>query len=184
MEDMSYEAFRNKVQKRGVKRKCKVNNSWGIYDAYKLMRKNKWKGIDRPLKEHEFYSIVREINNLIAKEAGEGKTVHFPWHMGKLELRKYEPSAYFSNGKLRIPYPIDWSSTIKLWFTDEEARNAKTLVRREDNVIYTVRYNKVEARYPNQTFYSFVVNNKIRLMLRDSIKAGKIETAYNIRSYD
>jgi hypothetical protein len=40
----------------------KVNNSLGVYDAYKWIRKNKWFNIGRPLKEHEFYSIIRKVN--------------------------------------------------------------------------------------------------------------------------
>ena len=34
--------FRRKVLKVDGPRKHKVRNSWGIYDAYKYTRKNKW----------------------------------------------------------------------------------------------------------------------------------------------
>ena len=36
----------------------KIRNSIGIYDIYKMLRKNKWLNIGRPLTEHEFYTII------------------------------------------------------------------------------------------------------------------------------
>jgi hypothetical protein len=58
--------FRN--QHTSDSRKFAVTNSWGIRDAYKLIRKNHWFNIGRPLKESEFYHIIREVNNLLAEE--------------------------------------------------------------------------------------------------------------------
>lgn len=180
MEDKEYHAFRNKVQRAGQGKSYKVTGSWGIYDCYKLLRKNKWQGVDRPLKEQEFYSIIRQVNNLLAKEIGMGNTVVFPYHMGKIELRKYTPSASFVNGKLKLTYPIDWDKTMKLWFTDKEARAKKILVRFEEPSVFTVKYNRQSANYNNKHFYSFTVNNKIKQLLKENIKKGIIETAYNI----
>lgn len=179
--DKDFLAFRNKVQRAGQGKHYKVTGSWGIYDCYKLLRKNKWQGVDRPLKEVEFYSIVRKMNECLAQEIGEGRSIDFLHHMGKLEIRKYAPSASYVNGRLRITYPINWDETMKLWFTDEEARAKKILIRFESPVEFTIRYNKTRANYTNKSFYEFAVNNKIRQMLKENIKKGKIETAYNIR---
>ena len=66
----------------------KVRGSFGIYDCYKAIRRHKWFDIGRPLKEKEFYSIIRGVNNLIAEEIANGETVTFPEKMGMLELRK------------------------------------------------------------------------------------------------
>ena len=66
-----------------------VTNSWGVYDAYKLIRKNGWYNIGRPLKEKEFYAIVRGVNKLLAENIINGETVKFPEKMGLLELRKW-----------------------------------------------------------------------------------------------
>lgn len=174
-----FEVFRQVVtQHKGCK--GKIRNSWGIYDAYKLLRKNKWQGVDRPLKEQEFYSIIRQVNNLLAKEIGKGNSVSFPYHMGKLELRKYTPSASFVNGRLKLTYPIDWNKTMRLWFTDEGARAKKTLVRFEEPSVFTVKYNKQHSSYTNMYFYSFAVNNKIKQFLKENIRKGIIETAYNV----
>lgn len=180
MEDKEFLAFRNKVQRAGRGKNYKVTGSWGIYDCYKLLRKHKWQGVGRPLKEQEFYSIIRQVNKLLAEEVGKGNTVVFPYHMGKIELRKYTPSASFVNGKLRLSYPIDWDSTMKLWFTDEEARVNKTLVRFEESFVFSVKYNRQHANYPNKCFYEFTVNNRIKQLLKENISKGIIETAYNI----
>ena len=57
-----WQKFRNEIIKNNKGcRKFKVSGSWGIYDAYKLIRKNKWYDIGRPLTEKEFYSIIRQI---------------------------------------------------------------------------------------------------------------------------
>lgn len=93
-EDAEMEAAWQKFRKTMIKaegkgnRTFKVSGSWGVYDAYKLIRKHKWFDIGRPLKEKEFYDIVRQINNKLADHIAIGTTITFPCKMGKLELRK------------------------------------------------------------------------------------------------
>lgn len=55
--------FRRKVLKVDGPRKHKINNSIGVYDLYKHIRKNKWFNIGKPVSEHDFYSIIRTVNN-------------------------------------------------------------------------------------------------------------------------
>lgn len=174
-----FAAFKKSITKYDVKgRTAKVRNSWGIYDAYKLLRKNNWLDIGRPLKEHEFYSIIRGVNNLIAEELGKGNKIVLPSKMGSLELRKHQPSARYVDGKLRITYPVDWDSTLKLWYTDPEAKRNKTLVRHNTGAVYRMRYNKFNADYNNKSFYEFTLNNKIKQSLKKNIINGKVDTAY------
>lgn len=156
----------------------KVSNSIGVYTFYKMIRKHKWYDIGRPLKEHEFYSIIRGVNKLIAGEVALGHTVNFPSRMGTLELRKFQPSARFVNGKLRVSYPIDWDKTLRLWFTDKEAKEEKILVRLEETDVYRVKYNKHKANYENKSFYEFTVNKNLRKALKENIKKGIVDTAY------
>lgn len=44
--------FRRSVLKVNQPREHEVRNSYGVYDAYKYIRKNKWFDIGRPLTEH------------------------------------------------------------------------------------------------------------------------------------
>lgn len=171
---MKYEEFRKLVQKASSPRQTKVSGSWGVYDAYKMIRKDKWEDTGRPLKEHEFYSIIREVNNLLAAEIVQGREIHFPSRMGKLELRKRESGVRLVEGKLRNTYPVDWDRTVRLWYEDEEARKDKTLLRNEDGTVYFVKYNKYNANYRNKEFYLFALNRKIKRALHDNIEKGVI----------
>ncbi len=180
MEDKSFREFTAEIQKKcGKGRKsCKVTGSWGVYDAYKAIRKHGWYNIGRPLKEHEFYCIIRGINDLLAKELAVGKAVKFPAKMGHLELIKYQVGAKFIDGALKISYPVDWLETMRLWFEDKEAREKKTLLRNESDFVYKIRYNKYDANYENNCFYEFVLNKFIKQALKINIDKGKVDTLW------
>ena len=159
-------------------RNYKITNSIGVYNLYKLIRKNHWYDIGRPLKEHEFYTIIRSINKLLAENVVNGETVVFPERMGKLELRKYPKGVSFVNGKLKNTYPIDWKSTNQLWEEDEEEYRKKTLLRYESPMVYQVRYCKEDATYENKTFYQFRLHQKVRQRLKENIINGKTDTLW------
>lgn len=175
---MNYSEFEAFIRKKHLPKNVKVKNSWGIYDAYKYIRKNGWYNIGRPLKEHEFYSIVRSINNLLAKEIVAGNTITFQCRMGSLELRKRKAGVSIKDGKLKNTYPIDWDSTVKLWYEDPEARENKTLIRNEVKEVFYVKYNKHNTNYENKTFYEFQLNRFIKRALKDSINKGKIDALW------
>lgn len=176
MED--YREFRNNIIKNRTKSLSKVRNSFGVYDAYKYIRKNKWYDIGRPVTEHEFYSIIRGVNNLLADEIAKGNKVAFPERMGKLELRKNERGVSIVDGKLKVTYPINFHDTLLLWFEDQEALKNKTLVRYENKEVYKVKYLKYDATYENKTFYEFVLNRNIKKKLRDNINNRITDTLW------
>lgn len=175
---MDLKEFSVELRKVRTKKKAKVNGSWGVYDAYKTIRKNAWYDIGRPLKEHEFYKIIREVNNLLAAEIAKGREVIFPCRMGKLELRKIQSGVSIVDGKLKNTYPINWKDTLKLWFEDEEARKDKTLLRNETDFVFHVKYSKRNANYENQCFYEFTLNRFIKKALKENINKGKIDTLW------
>jgi len=175
---MDYKEFNTELRKARVPRHAKVRGSWGVYDAYKLIRKHQWYDIGRPLKEHEFYSIIRSVNKLFAGELAKGNEMKFPCRMGNLELRKFEVGASFVGGKLKVTYPIDWGETMRLWYENGEAMKNKTLVRNEIDFAYYIKYNKHDANYENQSFYQFVLNRFIGKALAENIKKGIIDTLW------
>ena len=176
----SYKDFKSAIQGLQNTRTHKVTNSLGSYDAYKYIRKNKWFNIDRPLTEHEFYQIIRRINNYLAEELINGNDVIFPNRMGKLELRKRNSLPVIDkNGNLKVTYAIDWDSTLKLWYEDEEAFNNKTLVRLPERNIFRIKYNKNTANYNNKSFMEFQVNRNIKVRLKQKIKNNEID-AFNL----
>ena len=175
---MDFEEFRNTVCRSREKKTAKVRNSWGVYDAYKAIRKENWYDIGRPLKEHEFYSIIRGINKLLAEEIINGREVNFPCWMGKLELRKSPRGVSIVDGKLKNTYPINWYETMRLWFEDEEEMKKKTLLRIEDKYAFQVKYNKFKANYENKSFYDFALNRGIKKALKEKIDKGEIDTLW------
>lgn len=167
--------FRKKVLKVSEPRKHKVTGSLGVYDAYKHIRRNKWYDIGRPLKEHEFYTIVRGINNLLADELIKGNEIVLPYRMGKLELRKTEAKISIQDGQVKTNLPIDWDRTLKLWSEDTESYKAKTLVKMEEREMFRVFYNRINSNYINSSFYEFNINRDIKTRLKQKIKEGHID---------
>lgn len=176
----SYKDFKSVIQGLQNTRTHKVTNSLGSYNAYKYIRKNKWFNIGRPLTEHEFYQIIRRVNNYLAEELINGNDVIFPNRMGKLELRKRNALPIIDkNGNLKVTYAIDWDNTLKLWYEDEEAFNNKTLVRLPERNIFRIKYNKNTANYNNKSFMEFQVNRNIKTRLKQKIKNNEID-AFNL----
>ena len=176
----SYKDFKSAIQGLQNTRTHKITNSLGVYDAYKYIRKNKWFNIDRPLTEHEFYQIIRRINNYLVEELINGNDIIFPNRMGKLELRKRNSLPIIDKkGNIKVTYAIDWDSTLKLWYEDEEAFNNKTLVKIPERNIFRVKYNKDTANYNNKSFMEFQVNRDIKTRLKQKIKNNEID-AFNL----
>lgn len=167
--------FRRKVLKINGPRIHKVRNSLGVYQAYKYIRKNKWLNIGRPLTEHEFYSIIRQVNNLLADNLANGEDIKLPHKLGTIELRKFINNIYFKDGKLIANLPIDWDRTLKLWAEDEECYKKKTLIKMEDKEAFKVFYNKRNANYENKSFMQFEVNRDIKKKLKQKIKNRAID---------
>lgn len=165
----------NQIKKVKGPRKHVVSGSLGVYDAYKYIRKNKWFDIGRPLTEHEFYTIIRQINSLLSEEFIKGNDIELPHKLGKLELRKFEKRVSFHDGKLHTNLPIDWDRTLKLWAEDNEAYKEKVLVRMEEEEIFKVVYNKSKANYNNKSFYEFNVNRDLKKRLKQRIKEGLLD---------
>lgn len=156
-------------------RKHKITNSIGNYFIYKIIRKNKWYDIPRPLTEKEFYSIIRTINNKLADKLVKGNSIKLPNKMGTLELRKYEAKFNIKDGKLKTNLPIDWDKTIKLWYEDEESYENKTLIKIKEKEMFKVCYNKKIANYCNKTLYAFQINRDIKKRLKSKIHNKEID---------
>lgn len=180
---MDYQEFRNEIQKANDKRIHKVTGSLGSYDAYKWIRKNKWLDIERPLKEGEFYRIIRKINQYLAEELSNGHEIHLPHRLGVLELRKRPTRVEIVDNRLVTTLPIDWDATLKLWYEDEESYQNKTLVRLESEEVFKVYYNKTSANYINKSFYTFRPNKELKRNISKHAKEGTLD-AFLFQKYD
>lgn len=177
---MSLNEFRKEILKVDQPRKTTINNSYGIYDAYKYYRKNKPKDPKYILSESQYFAIVRQTNLLLTQELLEQKDIVFPYSMGRLEVRKSTPKVYIEDGKVKSTYPIDWDGTLKLWYEDQESRENKTILKKKEREVFRIMYNKSKAFYTNKNYFEFKVNRALKLALRDVIRQGNFD-AFNSR---
>ena len=172
---MNQEEFRAQVLKLNEPRIHRVSGSLGVYDAYKWVRRNKWLNIGKPISEHDFYSVVRLINNNLADQLVNGTDINLPHRLGRLEVRKNAASITIKDGKVKTNLPIDWDATLKLWFEDEQSYHDKTLVKQDQQEIFRVIYNRSKADYTNKSFYQFDLNRDIKKRLKQQIREGKLD---------
>lgn len=171
--------FKKKIRKVTEHRKHKIRNSLGVYDAYKWIRKNKWLNISRPLTEHEFYSIIRGVNNLLSVNIAKGEEIKLPHRMGLINIRKYDKSIKIGEGgEIITNLPIDWDTTLRLWYEDNEAYTNKVLIKIDEPEIFKIDWDKSKANFNNKVFYEFVFNKDLRLSLKHNIKEGIIDALY------
>lgn len=179
-EQKTFEEFKMAILPSRKGSRNKVRDSIGVYDIYKKIRKNHWYDIGRPVTEKEYYAIIRGVNDLLAEELANGRTVNLPARMGKLELRKTKVGVFMDDGKLKITYPPDWSKTLRLWYEDAEAREKKTILRNENPYVYHIKYcvSGTSANYNNKSFYQFALNTFVKKALSRNIKQGKVDTLW------
>lgn len=172
---MDYKDFRREVLGLNKPRFHEVQNSYGVFDAFKYYRKVKPCDEKYVLTESQYFSIIRSVNKLLAEQLLDNNDIVFPLRMGKLELRKMPTTLKIVDGKLINRLPIDWDRTIKLWASDQDAYDMRTLVRLEEKETFKILYNKSNANYNNKTFYQFNVNRQLKIELKKRIKENKID---------
>ena len=164
-----YQEFLNKLQKRGSK-PYKLPHCLGTRDAWKWVRKNKWKALNGKTIDKLVYSkIINEVNKILAEQLVEGHIIEFPYHMGFLSLASLPARVTFEGDEIVTNYRTDWEKTLPLWFKDEEARNSHKTIRRVQKRIYFIRYSKRKTIYVNKKFYLFRANRSlVRLVGREA----------------
>ena len=167
---MEEQEFRSNIRKVNDSRKHKVTNSWGVYDAYKWYRKNKPKDKKYILSEGQYFTIIRRINEALREEFVLDGDFVLPCRMGRLEIRKHPALSTSDGKKIKTNLPIDWDTTLKLWYEDEESYKNKTLVRSNVPEIFRVYYNKSKANYENKSFYQFSTNRELKRLIKAAIK--------------
>lgn len=172
----SYTEFTNKLLRKYDSKKHAITNSYGVFDAFKYYRKIKPKDKKYVLTESQYFGVIKTINKALVDDFFEGNMITFPEKMGGLELHKHDSSPSIDkDGKLKLRTSIDWEATNKLWYEDEEARNEKILIKRENKYSFTIFYTKFRAYFINQRFYKFRPTRAFNVRLKEAIKADKID---------
>lgn len=167
--------FIKSIKKVSNSRVHKIKNSYGVYDGYKYYRKNKPKDKKYILTESQYFSIIRSINKLLGESLANGEDVTLPCRLGRLEVRKYKAKITLDGKKVRTNLPIDWHTTLKLWYEDEEAYKNRTLIKAKEKELFKIYYNKSVANFNNKSFYQFNINRELKKQLKNNIKEGKID---------
>lgn len=173
---MDYKEFIKDLKGVCNKRKHKIVNSFGIYDGFKHYRKNKPKDKKFVLTESQYFSITRDINNMLSDALANGEDINLPERMGRIELRKYNLEPKLNDeGRLVYKAPIDWDATLKLWYEDKECMDNKTLIKIESKESYRVVYNKSKALYNNKSFYMLHINRELKKKIFKAANEGTID---------
>ena len=170
----NYQEFLNKLQKQGSKPHT-ISHCLGARDAWKWVRKNKWKVLKGQKCSSALYgALIMEVNKLLVEELFEGHLIEFPHNMGTLMLTGTPAKLRYKEGKLYNNYRTDWEKTLKYWFEDDEARKNKQVIKRVQNTIYNIKYSKRNACYKNQRYYHMRINRSLVRALGKKIKGQKL----------
>jgi hypothetical protein len=111
----SFEEYAKTIQKVSESRHHKITGSQNTISGFSYYRKIRPKESEFVLKDKEYLSIIREMNNLVADYLIEHKAIRLPSGFGKLEIVKYETKSWIDeNDKFISSKMVDMNSTLKL----------------------------------------------------------------------
>jgi len=175
--EQSFEDYAKEVQNVHGNRKHKITRSQNTISGFGYYRKIRPKEKEFVLKDKEYLSIIREMNNLIADYLIENKSIRLPDGFGKIEVVKYETKSWIDeSGRFISTKKIDMNSTIRLWYEDEESRINKTLVRYDDEFVFRFNYPQYGRTYKYNGYYSIKFNRQLQQKLKLAIHAGNYDT--------
>lgn len=157
-------------------REFKFKNSYRLRDAFKWYRQHRPKDKKYVLTESQYGYIVNFINKRLVENFCKGIPIIFPYKMGELYLYKQEVDLRFNDkGKLINTAPVDWNTTLKVWYDNPEAKEKKLLIKYESKEIFKIRYTKRTARYINQSYVGFRPQRSFKMALHEALLNGKID---------
>jgi len=171
---MDYKEYREKKLKLRAPHKFKVTHSHTSKDIYRWIIKNN-KDLKSKFTEKEFGIVVKTLNRALRDRLLEGRVVRFPKNLGKLELLKVPLQVKLIDGKLKVPYAVDWGETLHLWHEDKEAEKEKRVIYRQREEMIIIRYNKKYAVFNNKSFYSFIPTRDLKKEVSDKAKEGLLD---------
>ena len=88
--EQSFEQYLKDAKNVSSNRKHKITGSQNTISGFHYYRSIRPKESQFVLKDKEYLSIIREMNNLVADYLIENKSIRLPSGFGKLEIVKYE----------------------------------------------------------------------------------------------
>jgi hypothetical protein len=179
-----YQEFVGKLQKRGSK-PYKISHCLGTRDAWKWVRKNKWKMLGgKPCDQSLYSNVINTVNKKAIDLILEGHEIEVPCRVGSFYLTHVPAKVAVEDGKVKSNYRTDWLKTLQLWYEDIEARNTHRKVKRVQDVITFLYYDRTKANYTNMGFYIFRPNRSIVRIIGRTLENRKLNTRQFNISYD
>ncbi len=174
-----YSEFIKRIKKVTSPRKHKITNSLGVKDAYNHYRKNRPREKKFVVHESDYFKIIRRLNQGVSDQLLKGQEIKLPYRVGSLYVEMFQIAPKINEeDKLVFRAPIDWDSTLKLWYESPEDKKNKTLVKTESRKIYKIVYSKRNANYTNSSLVMFSPNRTLKAKVRDEVKEGYIQKTY------
>lgn len=174
----TYQEFLNSLQKRGSKPHT-ITHCLGARDAWKWLRKNKWhKTKGTPVSQALYGSIIDAVNQFLVEQLLEGHEIELPQRMGSFYLASVPAKVAFEGGKMKNNYRTDWLKTLQLWHEDEEARNSHKRIKRIQNDIFFIKYDKTKANFTNKRFYIFRANRSLVKKVGEAIETHGVQAVH------
>lgn len=168
--DKSYKEFLAEVKKVKGPRVSKFSKTLDSREAFFFYRRTRPKTADFVIKEKVFTTIINDMNLLIADKLLATGSVTLPEGLGKISIIKMKTDSWLNEaGELQTNRAVDMASTLKLWYEDPAAKEAKTLVRFDNPYKFKILYCKSKAKFKNSIYFNLRFNRELKIRLKNLI---------------
>ena len=122
-----------------------------------------------------FRKIITSINSLLLETILQGEDVELPVDFGILYARQKKIFTKLDEeGNIKTNRAVNWNETVKLWFADKEAREAKQRVF-HDNCTSKVYMRIQFGDFPNKRFLTFMPVHNLMRQVAKNHTTGNLE---------
>lgn len=171
---MDYQDYLSEIQRRGS-HSHQISHCLGVRDAWKWVRKNYWEDLNKVPCDASLYSkIVNTVNLFLVNQLLEGHYIQFPHQMGGLKLTSRAIKIALEGDVVKNNYPVDWKKTLRYWYEDTQAREAKQCIKRIQKRKYFIRYVRFGTFYKNRRLYTFRINRSLAKKLGKKVTEERV----------
>lgn len=172
--EMTLSEFRGSLNA-GIPRNVLISRSVGVEDIWKKIRKNKWPNIGKHIPLKIFIRVIRKINDYVKEDLLTNGRFYFPMKLGRLYPYILTKKVWLENGKVKDNLSIDWATTTKLWYEDEEAFRDKIIVKNNKEKSYVLMYSKIAVSPKWFRFFYFKPNQALTREYNRRTGMGKLK---------
>ena len=156
---MDIDEFKKAVLKMGS-HPHEITHCVGTREAWKYVRKNKWKDLGSPVTSSMYSEIVNLMNKALIEEALTGHKVVFPYGMGSMQIVD-EPVTIKPDGSNNCL--VNWKRTLEWWYDDPQAYKARKVLKTPAKSV--VRASFTKGNFKNRRFWAFRFNRSLKRMI-------------------